>query len=43
MLGKYIKNEEILENLVSLIEPESVTGFQLKDIIISRFSPEDLA
>ena len=33
MLKKYIHNEEFLEELVSMIEPDSVTGFQLKDIL----------
>lgn len=43
MLSKYIKNEEILENLVSLIEPDTVTGFQLKDIILHNYNPADLS
>ena len=42
MLNKYIKNEDILEELISYIEPDSITGFQLKDIIIKNYSPDDL-
>ena len=42
MLVKYIKNEDILEELVSYIEPDSITGFQLKDIIVKKYSPDDI-
>ena len=43
MLKKYIKNEDILEQLVKIIEPDSITGFQLKDIIITNYSFENLS
>jgi len=42
MLAKYIQNEDILEELVSYVEPDSITGFQLKDIIVKKYSPDDI-
>ena len=42
MLKKYIKNESILEELVEYVQPDSITGFQLKDIILKNYSPDDI-
>lgn len=33
MLKNYIKNEEVQLELVNMIEPDTITGFQLKDIL----------
>ena len=42
MLTKYIQNKDILEELITYIEPDSMTGFQLKDIIVKKYSPDDI-
>ena len=42
MLKKYIKNESILEELVEYVQPDSITGFQMKDIILKNYSPDDI-
>lgn len=43
MLSKYILNKDILEELLTYIEADSISGFQLKDIIVKYFSPDDIA
>lgn len=42
MLKKYILNQDILEELLEYIQLDSITGFQLKDIILKNYSPEDI-
>lgn len=43
MLQKFILNEEILEELLLKVEPESITGFQLKDILLKNYSLLDIS
>lgn len=38
IIGKFIKNVDIREDLVKVINDESITGFQLKDILRDNFT-----
>ena len=41
-MEKFVKNEEIVERLIQEIKPKSITGFQLKDIIVNNYSEESI-
>lgn len=42
IIQKFVKNNEICESLVELVEEDGVTGFQLKDILRDNYSFEAL-
>jgi hypothetical protein len=41
-IQKFIKNEEIVTNLIKAIPENSLTGFQLNDILIDHYSEQQL-
>lgn len=42
IIGKFVKNREIREQLVAVVEEEGLTGFQLKDILRDNYTYETL-
>ena len=41
-IQKFVKNEKIISNLVAAIPENSLTGFQLNDLLIDNYSEEQL-
>ena len=41
-IQKFVKNEDIITNLIKAIPENSVTGFQLNDILIDNYSEQQL-
>jgi len=37
-IQKFVKNEDIINNLIAAIPENSLTGFQLNDILIENYS-----
>ena len=37
-IQKFVKNEDIINNLIAAITENSLTGFQLNDILIENYS-----
>lgn len=42
IIGKFVKNKEIREKLVTAVEEGGLTGFQLKDILRDNYTYETL-
>ena len=41
-IQKFVKNEDIINNLIAAIPENSLTGFQLNDILIENYSEQQL-
>lgn len=41
-MEKFVRNEKIVDNLIQEIKPKSITGFQLKDIMVNNYSEESI-
>lgn len=42
IIGKFVKNNEIREKLVTCVKEDGITGFQLKDILRDNFTFETI-
>lgn len=41
-MEKFVRNENIVDRLCEEIKPKSITGFQLKDIMVNNYSEESI-
>lgn len=42
IINTYVKNSEMMNVLLGFIEEKSITGFQLKDILVENFTFEKI-